>query len=571
MAAICGVLGRSNEKAVRAMAAAMKHRGDACHLLTGETFTVASSVSPGTVPCLVDGTPRDAVGRALDATALHAHCAANGAASLGLGGAFAAAVARGPGNTWWLMRDRLGIKPLYYATGEDFLIFASELKGLLASGLVAKHLDLSSVDLYLTLRCVPSPNTILQGIRRVRPGHVITYVQGETAEIPFASIDLAVERTRRKDAAGQLRAALDEAVHASPANDLLWSAGVDCAALAGLKPEIRPLFVALRGAWQDEARLAKSSARSMKLPLDIRNGRKFDEAAFMKAVYFLEEPVADASVFALWQVLEQAGPAAGSFMTGYGADEILGGYPRFHYLQKTHRVRRHIPAGLLAGIRPALPPNALIRRAAQYLSSAHDTLEGYLSLLSVFDHGERAELYTDAMKSALHEKGSSLAEIQSHFSEGDLARGMLSLDLSIGLPDLLLTECDRLSAAHGIALEFPYLADGVVDLAASLPPNVMYRARSKSLLRKAMIGVLPGRVRLRARRGFKIPHSGSVVRVIDAVARQTITQERVEASGLFKWPVVEQAVRSATHNVYRRRQFWALLMFFAWYRAYMEE
>jgi len=571
MSALCGILGKRDENAVRAMAAAMKHRGAACHVLEGDAFIVAGSTPPGKGPCLVDGAVRDTEGTVLNPDALRAHCiASNDAARLRLQGAFAAVVCWDGGRRWWLMRDRLGVKPLYYCLVNDTVVFASELKGLLASGLMAKHLNLASVDRYLTLRCVPGPETIFQGIRRVQPGHVLEYWDGKLSETLYNRVDLHVEPVKRKAAAERLRAALERAVNRTAAENVLWSAGMDCAALAALKPGLKPLFVALRTAWQDEARLAKSAARSMRLPLETRRGRPFDEETFLKAVYHLDEPIADPSVFPLWQILEQAGRVAGSFLTGHGADELLGGYPRYHFLQKTRGARRRMPAGLLMGIRPALPPNAFLRRGARYLSSGHDNLEGYMSLLSVFDHDERAELYTDAMKAAIHEKGGSLAVIQSHFCDVDLTRDLLSLDLNVGLPDLLLTECERMAAAHGVELEFPYLDDDLVDFAVTLPANVKFGARSKSLLRHAMKGILPGRVRIRARRGFRVPQGGQAVRVIEAMARQTITQERVEASGLFKWPVVEQVVRSATHNVYRRRQFWALLMFFAWHRAYME-
>ncbi|MCX5758138.1 MAG: asparagine synthase-related protein, partial [Candidatus Hydrogenedentes bacterium] len=134
----------------------------------------------------------------------------------------------------------------------------------------------------------------------------------------------------------------------------------------------------------------------------------------------------------------------------------------------------------------------------------------------------------------------------------------------------LLAKCDRLFAAHGSSLAFPYLSDAVVDFAIALPASVKFGVRSKPLLRQAMKGLLPGRIRMRARRGFKMPQSGPAYRVIDAAARAIITAERVEATGLFRWGYVEQVLRMATHNVYARRQFWSLLMFFAWHREFME-
>jgi len=587
MDAICGVLGRRDAKAVRAMAAAMKHRGNARHVLEGDSFTVAGSTVSDTALCLVDGSPRDSAGAGVAPAEVLARCQGfKGPAKFDLRGRFAAAVGLDDGARWWLVRDRLGVKPLYYCQGDGFLAFASELKGLLASGLVEKHLDLASVDRYLTLRCVPGPESIVQGVRRVQPGHVLVYEAGGTGdkglqplvqplvlsarEVAYAQCKLQVEPTTRDAAAARLRELLDNAARKTEAEALLWSAGVDCAALAALKPGLRPVFVKLRTAWQDEARLAQWSAKLMGLPLEQRRSYGLTEAAFNKAVYHLDEPIADASVFPLWLIAEQAGQVAPTFLTGHGANELLGGYPRYHFLQKTRGAHRRIPVNLLGSLMPALPPNAFVRRGARYLTSVHDNLEAYLSLLSVFDHDEREELYTDTMKAAMFEKGGSVEVMRPHFVDGDLTRNLLSLDLCVGLPDLLVAGCDRMAAAHGVELEFPYLDDDFVDFLVTLPADVKFGARSKALLRHAMRGVLPGRVRVRSRRGFRVPQAGTVVRVIENVTRETITQERVEASGLFRWPVVQQVVRSSGHNVYRRRQFWALLMFFAWYRAFME-
>ena len=112
------------------------------------------------------------------------------------------------------------------------------------------------------------------------------------------------------------------------------------------------------------------------------------------------------------------------------------------------------------------------------------------------------------MKAAIYEKGGSVAVMRPHFVDGDLTRTLLSLDLSVGLPALLVPGCERMAAAHGMELEFPYLDDDLLDFVLTLPADVKFGARSKALLRHAMKGVLPGRVRMRARRGFRVPQHG---------------------------------------------------------------
>ena len=576
MDAICGILGKSDIVAVRAMAAAMSHRGDARHLLGGDAFTVASSspLDEG-CPCLVDGEPRDESGRRLSTEALQQRCSKVAEPShLSVRGGFSAAVR--VGKAWWLIRDRLGVKPLYYALCEDCCVFASELKGILASGYVRKHLNLASVDRYLTLRCVPGPDSIIQGVSRVVPGHVVAYAhtlkreQHTITDAAHACFDLAIRDTSRDDAADALRDRLREAVDATRAEVLLWSAGLDCAALGALKPGCQPVFVTLKSAWQEESWRARESARLMGLSLKQVKAPGITETTFARVAYHLDEPIADAFVLPLWSVAEQAAEVAPILMSGHGADELLGGYPRYHFLQKAQGAKRLVPSGLLSSLAPMLPPNVFVRRGERYLTSLDDNIESFMSLLAVFDSSEREELYTDAMKAAIYEKGGSASILRPHFAGQDLTRNLLSLALNVVMPELLLAKCDRIAAAHGVSLELPYLDDALVDLAISLPPAVKFGVRSKPVLRQAMKGVLPGRIRLRARRDFKIPQSGPALRVIDSVAREIVTQERVVASGLFKWSYVDQVMRSAAHNVYRRRQFWALLMFFAWHREMME-
>jgi len=567
--ALCGVIGKRDADAVRRMAAVLSHRSaGATDLVEGDDFTLIAGGASSESRCLVDGMVRDDSGRNLTPAEFAACCTELGEPhKLTAHGAFAAVVE--VGRAWWLMRDRMGSKPLYYAEGSGFLVFASELKAILASGLIPKHIDLASVDRYLTLRCVPGTDSIMQGIKRVQPGHVVVYADGKVTQTAFARFDLEPAKISRQDAAHTLQELLKRSVGRCQADTLLWAAGIDCAAIAAFQEKPRGLFVELKS-WQTEAWRARESARLMDVNLEVRPAKRISESMIEDAAYHLDEPVADASVLPLWMIAEQAGRNSGPVLTGHGADDILGGYTRFNFLSQAGDVRRMVPVTFLSGILPALPPNAFLRRGGRFLTNIKNNLEAYLSLVAVFDQSERDDLYTDAMKSAIFEKGGSAAVIRPHFAEADMTRSLLSLDLNVVIPGILLTECDRLMAAHGVSAELPFLDDALVDFAVRLPSSIKYGVPSKPVLRQAMKGLLPGRIRLRARRSFQVPQSGTAFRTIELAARSIVSQERVEASGLFKWPYVSKVLSSATHNVYRRRQFWALLMFFAWYRRFME-
>lgn len=573
MDSICGIIGGSDTVMARDMARAMKHRGHAKHVVDKPDFTVAASHAVGGEVCLLDGVPRNDNGEPLNAEQLLALCLqARKPAALKLKGAYAA-VAK-VRSEWWLLRGRLGAKPLFYYIDGDRLLFASELKGLLASGAVERRTNLAGVDHYLALRCVPGPETIIRDVRRVRPGQVAVWSNGRLTEVPFAEFDWAQLRIRREEAVDELAQRLEEAVGRTRSNTLLWSAGIDCASIAAFKPGADAVFVTLKNAWQDEAWRAKESARLLNVDLKTVKAPRVHDRMFGEAAYHLDEPIGDAGVLPLWMIAEQTAAALDSgqhtVVSAHGADEILAGYPRYRMLQQTKTARNLMPVDLLTAILPALPPNAFVRRGGKYLSMIRDNVQAYLSLTSVFDKGERQELYTGPMREAIMDRPGVADMIEPHFGHEKAVQNLLALDLNVGLPDLLLTECDRLMAAHGIELELPYLDDDLVQFTAVLPPQVKYGVKSKPLLRLAMKGRLPGRVRIRARRGFRVPQSGPSLRVIEQAAREILTRERVEESAMFRWSYVSQIMAGRAHNIYRRRQFWALLMFFAWYRAYME-
>lgn len=570
MGAFCGIIGRADPAMVRAMAHVLKHRGTCSHTMASGHFSVAGSDTDTEKGVMLDGGPYGGDGIPLSPGELHRRVRAAGhPGGLDVRGAFAAVVR--VGDAWWLLRDRLGVKPLYYCIQNGVLFFASELKALVMTGAVSKHLNLASVDRYLTLRCVAGPETIIQGVYRVQPGHALVFQAGRAVETRFASFPTGEADIDRGEAADRLREGLHRAVAETKTDAMLWSAGIDCASLAAVRAErARPVFVLLKPAWQDERWRAKESARLLGLDLDVVRARTLTENAIGQVAYHLDEPLADPTALPLWMIAEQAAKTAPLLISGHGADEILGGFPRYRLLQKARGAQRIVPMGLLHDIAPVLPPNAFVRRGRQCLASLSDSLDAYCSLASVFDEGERKALYTDAMRAVMHEKGGSASVMRPLFAGADLVRDVLALDLNVGLPDLLLTKCDRLFAAHGASLAFPYLNDSLVDFAIALPDSVRFGVRSKPLLRQAMKGLLSGRVRIRARHGFKMPQSGPAYRVIDAAARAIVTQERVESTGLFRWTCVEQVIRMATHNVYARRQFWSLLMFFAWHREFME-
>ncbi|HOJ34116.1 MAG TPA: asparagine synthase-related protein [Candidatus Hydrogenedentes bacterium] len=570
MAFICGILGKSDKEIVRRILRESAPDVKDLAICEGSTYCIGSSDQCHALS-VFDGFPRLSKGAVKASAASVDFDSASGGAVRSWRGAFAGALGSADGRQWVLLRDRIGRRPLYYYQGHGYVLFASSLKGLLASGVIQRRLDLTSVDSFLALGCVPGAATILQGIRKVLPGSRVFVTEGMvTREEVFADFLFEIKTYEKEYAAATIRMFLENALQFCEAKNLLWSAGIDCASLAVLKPGLLPLFVTLERGWQDESRTARESARWLGLPLNNVPARRLTEEFFFRVVCALQEPVADASILPYALIFDRVKDFGRLAISGQGADELLGGFPRFRYLQKARAARDLVPTVKMQELLPSLPPNAFLRRGGRYLAAIRDNSQAYLAVASIFDYTERKELYTDVMRVATEDKDWAHAAIQGCFEDTDLTRNVLALNIRFLLPNLLVAPSVRLSEAHGLGLEFPYLEDDFVDFVLTVSPSIKFGMRSKPLLRAAMKGLLPPSIRLRAQRSFRIPQGGRSAALIDSIAEKIITPERVDSTGMFRWNQVQHIIRSASHNVVRRRQFWALLLFFAWHREVME-
>jgi asparagine synthase (glutamine-hydrolysing) len=490
-----------------------------------------------------------------------------------------------------LARDRLGIKPLYYYQGRDFLAFASEIKALLEDPRVPRELDLEALDLYLSLRYVPGPRTAFRGIRKLEPGHLLVCDQAGVRVQRYWDLPL-VDPSPQSAIANQRRLleVLEESVRLHLVSEVplgvFLSGGLDSTAVLALmaraEPHRRPstFTVGYRATQAEEeaanefsfARLAASHCRAEhhELELSADDFRDF----LPDLIWHLDEPVADPACVPLFYISRRAREKITVVLSGEGADEILGGYGiyrRMLQLERGHRLLGRPLGSLFPALSRLVPAQAEKARhyarlvglplAARYRGVSRAFLtETKGALLGCFDH-ERLERGTREVFAG---------HFAARLGEPPLEQ-MLYADIKTWLADDLLVKADKMTMANGQELRVPFLDHRVVELAASLPTEAKIRGRTgKAALRDAMTGLVPAPILERSKKGFPVP-TGPVLRRLGDFGRDVLLDRSSACRSLFDVGAVERLLDEHERGERSRDQeIWSLLVLEFWHGVFLD-
>lgn len=446
-----------------------------------------------------------------------------------LDGMFAFAVADARRRELVLVRDALGIKPLYYfvtATGE--LVFASELAALLAHPDVPRRVDRASLPALLVDRAVPDPWTLLEGVRQLPPGHRLTWRAGQVEVRRWWRFELAPEPRSEADALEQLETELDRAVRSQLCADVpvgvFLSGGIDSSTVAAYAAAAvdRPLAsfsVGFADPAYDESALAREVAAHLGTEhheLRIEHGT-FDPAVLDRIVDHVGQPLADLSCIPTLALADFAREHVTVCLSGDGGDELFCGYDHLQWAARVERVAASAPRSLrragaiaLAGVAPLAPTSGLARTARRIRKGVE---------LSLFSEDERMRrmmgLWTPEECDALLAERAPLAERPWLLEDVELSpslrpeeRAMAALAQTY-LPAAILRKVDRMSMAASLEVRPPLLSKRIVELALRLPLELKLQGRTgKLLLRRAGEARLPGQVYTHRKQGFSIPMRG---------------------------------------------------------------
>ena len=432
-----------------------------------------------------------------------------------LRGMFAFALWDRPRETLLLARDRLGIKPLYYAQTPHAFVFASELKAIAEHPDVPRRLSAPALHAYLRFGYVPEPLCILDGVARLAPGHTLT-IRGRRVGTPrryWRSTDAfrtPVVVADEASAAAALWRHLQAAVRSHLVSDVpvgaFLSGGVDSSAVVALMTEaagapVKTFAVGFRESGWDELPYARRVARFLgtehhELVVEPRDLKVLEDV--LAAV---DEPLADASAIPTYLVSRLARQHVKVVLSGDGGDEIFAGYER--YLVDQRRLR----LGSLPGVRTLLRAgSAVLPQGTPGKNHLYNLslprFEAYLDSVSMFPARAMAQMLEAPLATAACPLVEALAESQGL----DPLSRLQDLDLNSYLPGDILTKVDRMSMAASLEARVPLLDHPLVEFACALPPRLRLEAgETKRLLKRALKGRVPDEVLTRRKQGFGVP------------------------------------------------------------------
>jgi asparagine synthase (glutamine-hydrolysing) len=506
-----------------------------------------------------------------------------------LEGMFGLAVWHDPSQTLVLARDRLGIKPLYYAVLPDQLVFASELKAMLAHPAISRELDLDALSAYLTHEWIPAPQSIVRAVRKLSPGHRLVYAGGEAKVERWWTLRYGGGPRAEVAAVAQLAAALDLSVRQHLLADVplgvFLSGGVDSATVAAIARDhtagrLQTFAIGFDDPSFDESRHARAVAEAVGTE---HHEHVVTPAAALTLVDGLadlvDEPLGDASILPTHLLSRFARHRVTVALSGDGGDELFAGYPTY----QAHRVARawqHLPAALRE------PARALVER----LPVSHDNMSldfrlkrfmAGATLDTVDRHGvwmgsftpveQRALLTADALgRLETAPSYAALHRIADAVPASPWLNQVLHLDLAGYLAEGVLQKVDRASMACSLEVRVPLLDRRVVEVAAALPPRMKLRGlRTKHILTRTMRGRLPSAILRRPKKGFGVPLARWFRGELRPLLRDVCEPGALRRAGLVRPEAVQRLLDE--HETMRhdhRKKLYTLLVFLLWARRY---
>jgi asparagine synthase (glutamine-hydrolysing) len=487
-----------------------------------------------------------------------------------------------------IARDRVGKKPLFYAEGDGWLSFASELPALMADPEVRTEIDPSSIDCYLAYGYVPAPWSIWRDVRKLRPAHTLVWEDGKSRTRRYWQLDYSSKRRGdSRELEEELRERLGAAVRRRMISDVplgaFLSGGVDSSIVVSemAAASSQPVKTYSIGFEEEEYNeLPRARLIAERFGTDHHEFVVQPDAVDLvpKLVRHYGEPYGDSSAIPSFYLSELTRRHVTVALNGDGGDESFAGYLRYvansltGHLDSIPRPLRRGVAALGRSLPKTPGSKSLLSRAQRLLVSVDaDSIERYRRHVSVFNDAERAELLDPEFRATvdLARAPGVIATPWQRASGKSMLDRLLEVDVSTYLPEDLLVKVDIASMAYSLEARSPFLDPEVMEFAASLPPREKANlGRKKYILRRAYRGRIPDSILDGTKKGFGVPLGAWFRGDLQGYARELLLDRTTLDRGYLN----ETAVRSildahAAGQGDRSMQLWILVMLESWHRG----
>jgi len=494
-----------------------------------------------------------------------------------------------------LIRDRLGVKPLYYYHGKDRLVFGSEMKALLADD-IPRTIKVQSVDDYLTFGYVPGPGSIFEDVGKVPPAHsLVCRMDGTlTATRYWDHLDPALDsryagindpREYRELFWDMFKQAVKARLVSDVPLGVLLSGGVDSTAVVAAMHEvtdqpIKTFTVGFDDESYNEAPLARLTADHFHTQHHELTMHPDSEKVVQEYTEHFDEPYGESSAIPIFYVAEMAKQHVTVALGGDAGDELLGGYNTYagyRWMSLYHRLPDFLGRGLIPWVVDRLPVShskASIDYLARRFVSAVDfnPAEAHLKWLEVVASEHKAQLYGPLLRDQ-RERLAPYRFFAKPFEKSanlEMINRLMYLDSQVYLPEGILTKVDRMTMAHSLEVRGPFLDHRLHEFCARMPAHLKMRGRQRKVLLKEILrGKVPPQILSKKKMGFILPLPQWFCRELKDLLCDTLSASRVSDAGFFNPEHIQLLLNqhlAKTHN--HTTTLWGLLAFMLWYDKY---
>jgi len=490
---------------------------------------------------------------------------------------------------FFLARDRMGEKPLYYYLDQNSFIFASEIKAIIEDDKVPRKVDQQGLINYFTFGHSIAPDTIYQGIKKLLPGNYLIFKNGQInikeywdSLIPGNSKDKGKEYYKAK-----IRELLEGSVREELVSDVplgvFLSGGLDSSSVVAMmaKNGVSPLktfSVGFDGTGKEFNELAdaKVVAEHFKTEHHELFLKELDLIKTLnKMVYHYDEPFGDAAAFPVFCLSEFAKKYVSVVLTGEGGDEIFGGYRR--YIVENNRFKLSAFNWIFRNNTFIKYFNLLpgLRRVKKFIATVpnKDDLSRYTNWLTFLSRDMIGNLFSQEVLDSTNDPLKVYKKYFSQCQSKEILDKVMYLDQKIWLPDCYLEKVDKASMAYGLETRSPILDHRLVEFANLIPAKFKIRGvRTKHIFREAMKGILPPQILNKKKHGLAVPTSLWFKGKLKDYLSEVIFDERTRSRKYFNFSYIEKLYKDYQNgNQPVDSQLWLILNFELWHRQFIDK